>query len=441
MDIDVPHSLRAAPLESNRPIPIVRHRGEELTDVPNYEGPTSTRSLYGWAPHSEADNERRSDSQNTEALSAWYRRLAVRRGESERDPRQETPTISLSRRSRRTAEEIAERNRHTSASTSTEDMSESQRRENRFPRARALQLYLLDRGQALDQSIQRLEERERHLTSSRAHRFVPNTRAEPHSSLTHNDLRARLNAHRRMHMENRPNPQLKETLRYLDHLRYSNSYEESIASAVAGGFLPAESAPWDDEDFVLDTTSIAPPANCSWLRPGMVFTGSQKAANSAGSVFAQAALAGHDAEGAHGGNESGRINVHTTGGRRYLANNLYNMGCGRDEDWPVKVTLHDINYEEMTISGTMEAYNMPDKAHPSHDAHIVTFLEGEIIDFNKHTLETKNFTSDPEIDITYWRELQPFRNLRDHELMKNLVSRKWITEKLAEQYILMRWKG
>jgi hypothetical protein len=134
------------------------------------------------------------------------------------------------------------------------------------------------------------------------------------------------------------------------------------------------------------------------------------------------------------GGEEPRINVHTTNGRRYLANN-------REENWPVKVTIHNINYAEMTLSGTMEAYNIPDKTSPTHDAHIVTFLEGEIIDFNQHTLETKNFKADADIDSTYWRELQPFKDLTDSEIAKNLVSRKWITEQLAKGWILMRWKG
>jgi hypothetical protein len=71
----------------------------------------------------------------------------------------------------------------------------------------------------------------------------------------------------------------------------------------------------------------------------------------------------------------------------------------------------------------------------------VTFLEGEIIDFNKHTLETKNFKADADIDSTYWRELPPFKDLPDSEIAKNLVSKKWITEELVQGWILMRWKG
>jgi hypothetical protein len=229
---------------------------------------------------------------------------------------------------------------------------------------------------------------------------------------------------------------LKNTINYLDRLRYSNSFEESISSAAATGFISLDNFSWKDGDFILDTNSIAPPATCSWLRPGAVFSGCQRAANASCPVLSQQASSPHGPSDPVivNGSDSTRINVHTTSGRRYMANT-------RDENWPVKVTIHNINYEDMTLSGTMEAYNIPDKTSPTHDAHIVTFLEGEIIDFNKHTLETKNFKADADIDSTYWRELQPFKHLTDTEISKNLVSRKWITEELAKGWILMRWKG
>jgi hypothetical protein len=175
----------------------------------------------------------------------------------------------------------------------------------------------------------------------------------------------------------------------------------------------------------------------------MVFKGSQMAACTPSSIFAHRGPTSHPATEPVivNGSDNGRISVYTSSGRRYLANNnIPNFGTGKDENWPVKVTIHNINYQEMTLSGTMEAYNIPDKTSPSHDAHIVTFLEGEIIDFNTHTLETKNFKADAETDSTYWRELQPFKNLTDDEMTRNLVSRKWITEELSKRWILMRWK-
>jgi hypothetical protein len=284
-------------------------------------------------------------------------------------------------------------------------------------------------------------------SASRAYRYRPSNRADtqpnqPHQpNLTYNDLRARAAAHRQLQTESHSNTVLKETINYLDRLRYSSSLEESILAA-ADSRLPfsMDNKSWRDTDFILYTPNIAPPAACSWLRSGMAFSGCQRAASAGSSVQSQpqritspgapsepVIVNGSDSS-------SARINVSTSSGRRYLANS-------RDENWPVKVTIHHINQEEMTLSGTMEAYNIPDKTSPTNDAHIVTFLEGEIIDFNKHTLETKNFKADADIDSTYWRELQPFKDLSDAEMARNLVSRKWVTEELSKGWILMRWKG
>lgn len=112
-----------------------------------------------------------------------------------------------------------------------------------------------------------------------------------------------------------------------------------------------------------------------------------------------------------------------------------------DERWPVKVTIHSIDYESMTLSGTMEAFNVPDKTSPTRESSISTFLEGEILDFQKYTLETKSFKANAHVDGTYWRELAPFKNLPEEEIVKALVSKKWLTEELLKKWILMRWKG
>ena len=95
----------------------------------------------------------------------------------------------------------------------------------------------------------------------------------------------------------------------------------------------------------------------------------------------------------------------------------------------------------MTLSGTMEAFNVPDKSSPTHESSITTFLEGEIIDFNTYTLETKSFNADPRVDGTYWRKLPPFKELTDDEMVRNLVSKRWLREELGMKWILMRWKG
>jgi hypothetical protein len=241
----------------------------------------------------------------------------------------------------------------------------------------------------------------------------------------------------------------------LQGIRFSNSLEESVSCAVQGGFVHEEyyTETQNDVDFILDTSSIAPPANCSWLQAGAVFVGSQKAAhNNVANQNLQ--MLGHRLSSnqsqssapvlTNEGGNAGRISVSTTSGRRYWANNVHQASVAReskDEHWPVKVTIHSVDYSSMSLTGSMEAYNIPDKTSPTLDAHIVTFLEGEIIDLNVHSLETTSFKADADIDTTYWRELQPFKDLSDEQMIKNLLSRKWMTEELRNNWILMRWKG
>jgi len=440
MDLDEPSDPRLS-VEINRRIPIVRRQRDDPHShiMPNYEGRRSnSRSLYGWAPGSddEDDDARRAEEAEDEQLQLQpFPHTYSTHNIPTTRPREPFPTGRAPPIT--TGDEPSEggsRFRNSPMST-MEALLQSARRQPRLPRSRTLESYLLDRYTRPSDDAEETE-RTGASSSSRAYRYRPSSRGDSHRVLTHSDLRARAAAHRQLHSNISGDSMLKITISYLDRIRYSNSFEESISSAAATGFISLDNFSWKDSDFILDTNSIAPPATCSWLRPGAVFSGCQRAANASCPVLSQRISSPHGRSDPVivNGSDSTRISVHTTSGRRYLANT-------RDENWPVKVTIHNINYDDMTLSGTMEAYNIPDKTSPTHDAHIVTFLEGEIIDFNKHTLETKNFKADADIDSTYWRELQPFKDLTDTEISKNLVSRKWITEELAKGWILMRWKG
>lgn len=471
MDLDDAQDLRMS-VEVNRRIPILRRQREESAYVPNYERRNSNaRSLYGWFPESEeeeADDVAPVYEPLPEGFSSWFGRLSDRQSVSGPHVRRHSSGVSPPAYPAELQDADRHHNINDPPTSMAEALLQSMRRQPRFSRARTLHNYALERDRA-DREAEESRERSGPSTS-RAYRFLPTNRGETPRPLTHNDLRARISAHRQMHMDNPPSPRLTETIKYLDRLRDSYSVEDSIESAANGGF-----GPWaleNNNDFILDTISIPTPPQCSWLRPGMVFSGSQKAAaNGAGALGSHRITPNSPPPpdsssndpivvngSSHENNENneshddnpdsydnnhnnGRINVHTSSGRRYLANGVYSLGNGRDENWPVRVTIHDINYHDMTLSGTMEAYNIPDKTSPSQDAHIVTFLEGEIIDFNTHTLETKNFKADAEIDSTYWRELQPFKDQTDEEMTRNLVSQKWISEQLAKGWILMRWKG
>ncbi|KAI4126460.1 MAG: hypothetical protein LQ347_004966 [Umbilicaria vellea] len=255
------------------------------------------------------------------------------------------------------------------------------------------------------------------------------------------ELRARANAYQPCYLENPSRTHhsasrwLEEAIKYLERLRFCSSLQESLSSAAAGGFMPEEYLSHKQEDFILDTTTIDPPPESSWLKIGGVFSGSQHAA--VGSSKSLIPVYVHSPPSST--RPSNRESTQTSHGT--WITNAANRTSGGDERWPVKVTIHSIDYDSMTLSGTMEAFNVPDQSSPTNESSITTFLEGEIIDFNTHTLETKSFKADARVDGTYWRKLEPFKRLTDDEIVRNLVSKKWLSEELAKSWILMRWKG
>lgn len=445
MDVDDPGHLRLS-VEINRRTPII-HRHPEDADMPNYAAARSNpRSLYGWAPGAEDeeyDTRRGADESEDDQIQPFLHAVRDRTGIPTQPQRHESMTQIPPPANPEGSSELSQNLREQSSwdpSISTmEALLQSARRQPRLPRTRTLENYLLDRYTRPPQaSAHDADDTELRTgpASGRVYRYRPSNRADSQRAWTHGDLRARATALARTQQASSTTPGdtiLKDTINYLGSLRYSNSLEESINSAATTGFITPGSF---SNDFILDINTIPPPPACSYLRPGMIFSGCQKAANLGCSVAPQRIPSPHAPSEPMivNGSDSTRIRVQTTSGRQYVAN-------ARDENWPVKVTIHNIDYSEMTLSGTMEAYNIPDKTSPTHDAHIVTFLEGEIIDFNKHTLETKNFKADADIDSTYWRELQPFKDITDAEVAKNLVSRKWVTEELAKGWVLMRWKG
>ncbi len=250
---------------------------------------------------------------------------------------------------------------------------------------------------------------------------------------------------------NPPNPtrSLDDAIKYLGRLCICESEYERFLSAKAGGFKQEEYLA--NTDFILDTSIIEPPPESSWLMIGAVFSGSQQAAS--GSIAtgyrsfpsptndlsaeirstrnAILSLIGADPARMETFTQIPHSSAGETTQRRYEG----------DERWPVKVTIHSIDYDTMTLSGTMEAFNVPDKTSPTRQSSISTFLEGEILDFNRYTLETKSFKANAHVDGTYWRELAPFKNLAEEEIVKALVSKRWLTEELSKKWILMRWKG
>jgi len=241
---------------------------------------------------------------------------------------------------------------------------------------------------------------------------------------------------------------LEETLKYLEKLRRCNSIGESLRLALASGFtrdtawLSYDGCDCSFDDFLLDTRMLKV-VKSSWLDIGGTFWGSQTTLPSTGS------------------------------------SSLASEACSPNK-WTVKVNISGIDYEHLKLNGTMEAYAdwekhaenhhhnhtsshtntqtlspTPDKSltNPSSSTQstnssssskdtmtpIITYLEGEIIDFRTHTLQTTSYTSTIGDDTLYWQKLEPFSYYDSETLIHSLTSKKFL-EKLMEEYVLMRWK-
>lgn len=252
---------------------------------------------------------------------------------------------------------------------------------------------------------------------------------------------------------------LEDAIKYLGYIRTYATEEERIEAAVDAGLLH-EGKPQDWSDFVCQPKYIEPPPQSSWLKPGGSFAGTQRAAGAACMHLPYLARGIHPEASSRRRMRSERLyqeefqraNTHgivqTNPGRNrvvYTTELLNPQSLGEKphdgEEWPVKVVIHGVDYSNMTLTGTMEASNVPDKTSPSHESSITTYLEGEIIDFNLHSLETKTFNANARIDGTYWRKLEPFKQFSDEQVVKNLLSKSWINDVLMKNWVLMRWKG
>lgn len=284
------------------------------------------------------------------------------------------------------------------------------------------------------------------------------------------DSRARIDSYRRNYLENpssspsSTSPWLEQTIKYLSRLRYSNSYEDSLAYAVDAGFVTKEFFGDDYEDFILDTSALPPPAETSWLAPGAVLSGSQHA-TTVTSLVTPAATSSTILYRLR--NNDTMTSTILDPGRPWLGHSYIpphrrtgdavTSQTPQQDRWPVKVTIHAVDYSTMSLSATMEAYDVPSHPHSflgmtntslssdssnpptTRTSSITTYLEGEILDFTNHTLLTESFKSTPMNDATYWRKLPPFHRYTDDELVRKLVSRRWM-EELSQEWILMRWK-
>lgn len=236
----------------------------------------------------------------------------------------------------------------------------------------------------------------------------------------------------------------------------SDRWAETISASRLNALPPLESL-YPQRDWLTSTESAGVPS--SGVPPSVTNSYPVFQRTSA----AEASIVADHASNMHrrlAGNASG--NGNTTGPTGGVA-------------WPVQVVIHAVDFEAMTLSAEMVAFgvpgpnssttsfpsprrfnqmqtegtstwthdggnNLPTNTHNPNRKSITTYLEGEILDLRRTSFLTERFTSSPQIDATYWRKLEPFRNFSsDSELASKLVSRSFLTE-MNREYLLMRWK-
>ncbi|KAH6633184.1 vacuolar import and degradation protein-domain-containing protein [Boeremia exigua] len=248
-------------------------------------------------------------------------------------------------------------------------------------------------------------------------------------------------------------PMLEHTVKYLSRIRHANTLDESLNCALEAGFLSKDYFCIQYADFLTDTLSIPPPRETSWLAPGAVLSGCQHATTATATPPpASAQLPPPSRPWLSTSYSTPRSLASYLSPTAPRGPSDPSQQPPQQDRWPVKVTVHAVDWSAMSLSATMEAYNVPSHPHQhslnnsnpaaaqyTRTSSITTYLEGEILDFNTHTLLTESFKSNAANDALYWRKLPPFRDMEDDHLVLALTSRRWWAA-LNREWVLMRWK-
>lgn len=278
-------------------------------------------------------------------------------------------------------------------------------------------------------------------------------------------------------------------LKYLDALRNCETYEDALSAAIDNDLGTKEFFVDKEDEFILDASAVPPPAPSSWLLPGAVFQGNQHASHTTGSLL-----------NARSRTEIEQINPnfrstpaapfdHPPGSTLFSAERPWlshppppppaNVSPTptkppSHDQWPVRVRLHTIDTTTMTLTGTMEAYDVPQHQPTSLSAlaapnakvgdkekPIVTYLEGHILDLKTHTFLTPSPTypppttalnarpqpekitfpsADPKTDAANWRKLPPFSSLPTPDDVARTLLSSSAMKGILEEYVFMRWK-
>ncbi|KAF2450012.1 hypothetical protein P171DRAFT_428119, partial [Karstenula rhodostoma CBS 690.94] len=425
----------------------------------------SRNSLYDWSPATEGD-----DDTELEGILAELRReqpnthpeILRLLGRSQLDSEREHSRAAVSR-----LLNSSQPSQSADSSLRSAALLQSVRRNPRFSaRTRDLAQRYADRD-AANRSPHPSDGRDRSSLTSESTRAAMDRLAQRRTSAEQardRDMLQRVDSYRRSYLERASNPpsavspMLEHTIKYLSQIRHASNVDDSLNYAIDAGFLGKDYFVRDHQDFVLDPCTIPPPAETSWLAPGAVLSGCQHATSVTSTVTTTGS-----------GSSATLYRFTHTGNRLSDARTMYTSPRNRtslsppdvvtshspqQDRWPVKVTIHSVDYDRMALSATMEAYNVPSHPH-SHQSilsssdlapsftrtsSITTYLEGEILDFNTHTLLTESFKSTAGNDATYWRKLPIFQGMTDDDVVRCLTSRTWFDEVLSKEWILMRWK-
>ncbi|KAG0287709.1 hypothetical protein BGZ96_008393 [Linnemannia gamsii] len=96
-----------------------------------------------------------------------------------------------------------------------------------------------------------------------------------------------------------------------------------------------------------------------------------------------------------------------------MTSTLSGMRARQIEEWNVKVSISAVDYYAGTICGHMEAMDVPMSV-----SNVVTFWEGEIIDFENHTMWTRKWSAKDRTDLDHWRRLEAFRGMDEKHIIK-----------------------
>ena len=219
------------------------------------------------------------------------------------------------------------------------------------------------------------------------------------------DLRNRVDHYReRHHEETSSTRDFERAINYLEGLRTAprdKRYKQLLHAQEA---WVRENILKHNPTVIKEGESLPGPHPSSWLKAGTVFDGYQFTSHANN----------------HGGNR-------------------------KSDKWRVKVSVHAVDWAKKYIYGEMEADNVPDFNSESGKSSVITFLEGEIIDFDQHGLMTRDYGCTLTTDAMNWRRLkalaQSDHKVIDRDLARKICARSFLEDQLHEHFILMRWKG